>query len=61
MPIEIREIGIRLRLAEDDEALQPGGEPAQSGGCNCTEQDRAIITEDCVRRVLAILQAQRDR
>jgi len=56
MPLEIREIGISMRVGEGEVA------PAQTAADEDDDADaRDAIVEDCVRRVLAILRTRRER
>ena len=62
MALEVSEIGIRMRV--DDSVREGGGgnERSRSEQGSCTESlDRNEIVDDCVRRVLQILQRQRER
>ena len=60
MALEVSEIGIRMRV--DDGEDEGGNERARSEQGSCTESlDRNEIVDDCVRRVLQILQRQRER
>jgi len=56
MPLEIREIGIRMRVGEPEQA--PPLVAADESG---NERARDTIVEDCVRRVMAILKSRRER
>jgi len=58
MPLEIREIAIRMRVGD--------AEPAASAtlvrdGQEDGERNRDVIVEDCVRRVIAMLKARQER
>jgi len=56
MPLEIREIGIRMRVGDSEPA------PAQAiAGEGRDERARDAIVQDCVRRVLAILKTRQER
>ena len=56
MPLEIREIGIRMRVGEHEPA------PAQIvAGEERDERARDALVEDCVRRVMAILKSRQER
>ena len=56
MPLEIREIGIRMRVGEP-EPTRP--QPAVPEGYD--ESARETIIEDCVRRVMALLKTRQER
>jgi len=56
MPLEIREIGIRMRVGEH--------QPARVQAAAIEERDeraRDAMVEDCVRRVMAILKTRQER
>jgi hypothetical protein len=55
MPLEIREIGIRMRVGESELA------PARVVDEDHDERSRDAIVEDCVRRVMAILKTRQER
>jgi len=57
MPLEVNEIGIRMRIYGD------GGEepPAPSRFDDTAAQRRAELVEACVRQVLRILKAMEER
>jgi hypothetical protein len=60
MALEVSEIGIRLRV--DDGAEEDDDETKDPVPGTCAESlDRGEIVDDCVRRVLQILQRQRER
>jgi hypothetical protein len=56
MPLEIREIGIRMRVGEDE-----AGQPEPIAGEERDERAHDALVEDCVRRVLAILKTRQER
>jgi Family of unknown function (DUF5908) len=56
MPLEIREIGIRMRVGEPEPT--PAHVAVDESG---NERVRDTIVEDCVRRVMAILKSRRER
>jgi hypothetical protein len=56
MPLEVREIGIYLRVA--DPCAAPPQPVASEGG---DAPAREVIVHDCVRRVLAILKTRQER
>ena len=58
MPLEIREIAIRMRVGEAEPAIAPA---LASVGQELGERDHDAIVEDCVRRVMAILKTRRER
>ncbi|HEX8580181.1 MAG TPA: DUF5908 family protein [Allosphingosinicella sp.] len=55
MPLEVREIGIKLSVGDDRGAAQAAPE---SGGCGATlsSAERRRIVEECVAAVIAALQ-----
>jgi hypothetical protein len=56
MPLEIREIGIRMRVGEAAPA------PARAiASEDHDERARDTLMEDCVRRVMAILKTRQER
>jgi Family of unknown function (DUF5908) len=57
MPIEIRELHIRVSVGED--AKQGAGVPAQPVGDGHADKD-AIVAE-CVEQVMQILQVRKER
>ena len=67
MPLEVNEIGIRMRVddtddEEEDEIARRGRRKAvEDDDCNCGSLDREEIVDDCVRRVLQALKAMRER
>jgi len=60
MPLEINEIGIKMRVREGErtEDLPPGVEMS-SGECGDSARD--AVVDACVRRVLEILRARQER
>jgi len=56
MPLEIREIGIRMRVADSEPAPIRAQEPVA-----VSERTRERIVDDCVRRILAQLKARQER
>jgi hypothetical protein len=60
MALEINEIGIHFRVPDGD---GPAAQRAPSEGSpgSCCEPDRAQIVDDCVRRVLQLLNARAER
>ena len=56
MPLEIREIGINMRVGGEDVA--PARNDADEGDDG---EVRDAIVQDCVRRVLAILRTRQER
>jgi len=56
MPLEINEIGITMRVSGDREAA--GGHRDTSEE---SEEEREELIEECVRRVLQALKAERER
>jgi len=59
MPLEINEIGIRMRVGEDDRP--PDERPQRVPQGDCHDVDREELVEDCVRRVLQILKSLEGR
>lgn len=53
MAIEIEEIGIRLRVGDETEKQPDGQRGERQQGC--CEDDRESMIEECVRRVLRML------
>lgn len=58
MALEINEIGIRMRIGPESDDKQIENESDES---EARDSERQRIVEDCVRRVLQILRATRDR
>jgi len=61
MALEIREIEVRMRVGD---AGAPSGDGPSEGGCageGSDESKRADLVNECVRRVLAVLDAKRER
>ncbi len=58
MPLEINEIGIRMRVSSGAGAENRRPETRSDNHCNL---DRDEIVEDCVRRVLQIVNSSRER
>jgi hypothetical protein len=58
MTLEINEIGIRMNVRGDSAPQSPPKTYQQDG---CGDVDREQIVEDCTRRVLRILENQRQR
>jgi hypothetical protein len=56
MPLEVREIGIYLRVGEPS-AAPPQPAASERGDAPARE----VIVHDCVRRVLAILKTRQER
>lgn len=63
MALEINEIGIHFRVPDADRpapgARQRKAAAPSRGGC--ADPDREQIVDDCVRRVLQLLAARRER
>ena len=57
MPIEISEIGIRMRVDEDDGGGRVGRGPSGPG----RDAEREAVIAECVRRVLQALKARQAR
>ena len=60
MALEVNELGIRMRVRDG------AGEPVQrkSASCGCDDEDgrpSQELVEACVRRVLQVLRAKRER
>jgi Family of unknown function (DUF5908) len=66
MALEINEIGIHFRVPDGE---RPSGGRTGTGGRtektaaggSCSEPDQAQIVDDCVRRVLQLLNARAER
>jgi uncharacterized protein DUF5908 len=58
MPIEISEIGIRMRVDDDPGHGRSGRGPGWSGR---GEAEREAVIAECVRRVLQALKARQER
>jgi hypothetical protein len=57
MPLEINEIGIRMNVRDAGGDGQDEDErKASSDDADCRNRDHEAIVEDCVRRVLRILE-----
>lgn len=59
MPIEIRELHIRVAVSPEagaQPAAPPSGAPAEGGGA-----DKDALVAECVEQVVQILQAKRER
>lgn len=62
MPLEIREIGIHMRVGDCKTPALPGAAPDESRKAESrSEDEREAIVEDCVRRVLAALKTLQER
>ena len=59
MPLEISEIDIQMRVGEAHRDAAAPREEASGEGCS--DNDRAAIVEDCLRRVLHILKHMQGR
>jgi hypothetical protein len=59
MPLEISEIGIHVRVP--DGAPAPAVAAAPAGEAPCSAVERARVVDDCVRRVLRILDMRAER
>jgi hypothetical protein len=57
MPVEISEIGIRMRV-DDDKGTERGSDRP---GETKPEAERESMIDECVRRVLQALKARRER
>jgi hypothetical protein len=56
MPLEVREIGIYMRVGE------PCAAPAQAVASESRDEpSREAVVHDCVRRVLAVLKTRQER
>lgn len=60
MALEISEIGIHFRVP-DGEGPVAQRAPSEGAAGPCCEPDRAQIVDDCVRRVLRLLNARAER
>jgi Family of unknown function (DUF5908) len=66
MPLEINEIGIRMRVEDGDEDYDGSDgrrrkQTEEDDDCGCGSLDRGGIVDDCVRRVLQVLKSTRER
>ncbi|MBK8251180.1 MAG: hypothetical protein IPK82_00735 [Polyangiaceae bacterium] len=59
MPLEIRELEIRMRVGDTDSAAEGGAEAEDSRNGSTLPMD-ALVAE-CTRRVLQALEAKKDR
>jgi hypothetical protein len=59
MPIEIRELHIRVAVEAKPEPQQPSGQPAAAGNGGAGDKD-AIVAE-CVEQILRIMRSKRER
>jgi Family of unknown function (DUF5908) len=59
MPIEINEIGIRMRVRDEGDAR--GTAPGLGPSHHPWEADREALVAECVRRVLQALKTGRER
>lgn len=61
--VEIRELVVRAIVVEDGNTRPGGGRNAApaAGAAGLSEDARALLIEDCVRQVLAILERQTER
>jgi hypothetical protein len=60
MPLEVREIGISLSVAETPGGDAPKSEAGVSGG-GLTAHERRLLVDECVRAVLQELARGRER
>lgn len=59
MALEISEIGIHVRVPDGKPA--PAAAQKQASENPCEDTERARLVDDCVRRVLKILQTRAER
>lgn len=59
MPLEVRQIGIRMAVGDGDGEPESGAQPASGAGLSAAQ--RRSIVEQCVRSVLAELKLGRER
>lgn len=59
MPLEVNEIGIRLQVRDRDDDAEKSRPQREEGGCCSIDRDEVV--EECVRRVLRILEEARER
>ena len=59
MALEISEIGIRMRVRDDEE--ESGERRERAAEPECGDVDREEIVADCVRRVLQLLRTAEER
>jgi len=60
MPLEVRQIGIRLSIGADGEPAQ-GDANGDDSELRLTRAERGRILEECVRAVLAELRSAQER
>lgn len=58
MPLEIREIAIRLAVGDTEPDRASGDNPGEKA---LSAEERAAIVKECVEAVLAELQSRRER
>jgi hypothetical protein len=62
MPIEIKELHIRVAVNTSQSGQPPGGQVVTVGGSNTDSDDeRNAIVAECVEQVLQILQQKMER
>jgi hypothetical protein len=61
MPLEVRQIGIRLSVGGPEPADPAAAPSAPAGPTRLAPADRAAIVGDCVDAVLAALAARKER
>lgn len=62
MALEVSEIGIRMRVSDEEvEEKKEKRKEESAGKCGDGELDHEEIVNDCVRRVLKVLQSMRER
>jgi hypothetical protein len=61
MPLEVRQIGIRLSVGGPDPAQADDGLPDGSAASALPAAQRARLVEECVEAVLATLKAREER
>lgn len=57
MPLEVREIGIRVAVVDSGADGASGDHPREK---LLTDEERALIVEECVEAVLAALNSRRE-
>jgi hypothetical protein len=61
LPLEVRQIGIRLNVGDEQDPDGDGGPGSSGDGQGIDPAERAGIIEDCVEAVLTALRMQSER